>query len=175
MRAFRDFSIKWKLMWVSMLAIGTALLLICAAFVTYDLLTFRDAIVRKLSVQAEIIGTNSISALLFNDPSAATQTLAALQAEPHIISAGIYTPDGQVFATYERDGMPQTPALPRHLAGPADGYRFETNHLLLLRRMVSNQQPVGTVYILSDLQEMQERLKQYLGIGGSVVLVSFLL
>ena len=61
--------------------------------------------VHNLSIQAQVAGSNSVSALLFNDPHSAENTLAALNAAPNIVSAGIYTMDGQSFATYRRDGL----------------------------------------------------------------------
>ena len=56
------------------------LLLVCAAFVFYDLVTFREVMVRQFAGQAEIIGSNSAWALLFDDVDVATATLAALRA-----------------------------------------------------------------------------------------------
>ena len=61
-----------------MLVSGVALLTACAAFIAYDLVTFREALVYNLSSQAQIVGSNSISALVFNDPRSAETTLAAL-------------------------------------------------------------------------------------------------
>jgi signal transduction histidine kinase len=175
MRTLRDLSIQWKLLGISILASGTALLLICAAFVTYDRLTFRRVIVRQLSVQADIIGWNSTSALLFDDTNAATQTLAALWAEPHIVCAGIYTPDGQVFATYVRHDAGGVTTPPERLTTLRDDHRFGDDHLVLSRRIVSNGQPAGMVYLRSDLQEMQARLTRYLEIAGIAGLASFVL
>jgi len=97
---FRDYSIAKKLTWMNMLVSGAALLMACAAFVTYGLVTFREALVANLSIQAQVVGTNSISALLFNDPGSAEKTLSALQAAPNIEYASIYAPDGQPFAAY---------------------------------------------------------------------------
>ena len=100
-------------------------MLACAAFIGYDLATFRDARVGILSMQAQIIGENTVSALAFDDPDAATKTLLALKADPHILYAGVYTGKGQLFAVYSRTGarsIPPLPALPRgqvekHLIG----------------------------------------------------------
>ena len=71
MPTFRNLSIQWKLLWVSMLASGTTLLLICTAFVFYDRMTFQEAMVRQLAGQADIVGFNSASPLLFDDPDTA--------------------------------------------------------------------------------------------------------
>src|SRR5580700_8654652 len=107
-----DNSISRKLTWMNMLVSGAALLLACASFITYDMLTFRATMVRNLSTQAQIIGSNSVSALLFNDPQSAENTLSALKVAHNILSAGIYSLDGRLFASYSRDPGGQIPALP---------------------------------------------------------------
>src|SRR5271155_1664187 len=109
---FRDYSISKKLKWMNLLVGTAALLLACAAFVAYDLITFRASLVSNLSIQAQIVGSNSISALLFNDPGTAEKTLSALRAAPHIEYASIYTPEGQSFAAYWRDPANRTAPLP---------------------------------------------------------------
>ena len=85
----RSYSLAKKLTRMNLLVSGAALLTACAAFVAYDLATFRDSLVHDLSVEAQIIGTNSVSALEFDDPRSAEKTLSALRASPNIVSAGI--------------------------------------------------------------------------------------
>jgi PAS domain S-box-containing protein len=172
MRAFRDLSIRQKLTVMSVLASGTALLLACAAFLTYEFFAYREGMIRMLSVRASIIGTNSASAILFNDEASATETLAALKDDPHIVSAGIYTRDNRAFATYGRSDKQRAVALLEHFAGQAEGHWFESDGAFLFRKIVFKGERIGTVYIQSDLEEMQARIWQYLGISIVVLLVS---
>lgn len=174
MLAFPDYSIGKKLRWMSMLASGAALLVSSLAFLAYEWITFRDAIVRRLATQAQIVGSNSVSALLFKDQRAAEETLAALKVEPGIVAAGIYTRDGRLFASYWRDTKSQMFRAPEFPAGGANAHRFEQQQLLLFRQIAFDGEPIGTVYIRSDLQEMAARLKRYGGIVVFVMLVSFL-
>ena len=173
MPTFHNLSIPWKLLWVSMLSSGTALVLVCTAFVFYDRLTFRDMMLRQLRGQAEVIGRNSTAALLFDDPSAAAETLAALRAEPRVVCARIYAANGQKFATYRRETATVTTILPEQHWAQTDGHHFGERHLVLFRRIMANGRSVGTVYLQADLHEIQQRLKRYLGITGSVGLASF--
>src|SRR5436309_561838 len=103
MRAFRDLSIRRKLTLMGILASGTALLLACAAFLAYELFSYRAGMINALSIRANIIGVNSASAILFNDEAAAVETLAALKTDPHTIAAGLYARDNRIFASYVRD------------------------------------------------------------------------
>ena len=93
----RGKSITKRLTRMNILVSGAGLLIACAAFVAYDLVNFRETMVHNLSIQAQIAGSNSVSALLFDDPQTADGILSALKAAPNIVSAGIYTPDGQIF------------------------------------------------------------------------------
>src|SRR5262249_273310 len=137
---------------------GTTLLLICAALVFYDLVTFREVLVRQLAGQAEIIAWNSASALLFDDPDAAAETLAALRADQRVIAVGIYRANGQRFVTYESQVSTAGSMLPAQLGAPTAGHRFEGEHLVLFRHIAGGGQDIGTVYLLADLHEIQQRL-----------------
>lgn len=174
MLRFRNYSIRQKLTWMNMLVSGAALLLACTAFAGYELADFRQTLVRAISIQAQIVGSNSASALLFNDPDSARNTLSALKAAPNILSASIYTPSGAVFATYSRTG--KEVALSRDLtpAGRAEVYRFKANDLILDRVIEFQGKRIGSVGITSDLQEVNDRLLRYAGIVMAVLLVSLL-
>jgi PAS domain S-box-containing protein len=172
MRSFRDISIRRKLTVMSILASGTALLLACAAFLAYELFAYRDGMIRFTSIRADIIGTNSASAILFNDENAAAETLAALKADPHVIDAGIYTQDNKLFATYVRSEEKDTAPHSLRFADHPAGYWFEEDGLILFRKIMLKGEPIGTVYIHSDLNEMYARIWQYLGISIAVLLAS---
>jgi len=167
-------SISRKLTWMNMLVSGAALLLACAAFIGYDTVTFREMMVRNLSTQAQIIGSNSASALLFNDPQSAENTLSALKAAPDILSAVIYTPDGRPLASYSRDRNDQIPAPPSITSGQMETHSLKSSEMVLIRSIVFQGKPTGTVYIRSDLEELNRRLNRYAGIAGIVLLASLM-
>src|SRR6266478_6281729 len=169
-----DHSITKKLTRMNMLVSGAALLIACVAFVAYDLVTFRQAMVYNLSIQAQMAGANSVSPLLFNDPQAAENTLSALKAAPSVISAGIYTLDGRPFATYWRDRNGQDQTLPKVPASQTEAHWFKDGQLVLVRTIVFEGKPTGTVYIRSDLREMTHRLKRYAGIAAIVLAASLI-
>src|SRR5580704_12828672 len=167
-------SISGKLTWMNMLVSGAALLLACAAFISYDLITFRQAVVRNLSTQAQIIGSNSASAILFNDPQSAETTLSALKVTPNILSAVIFMPDGQPLASYTRDKGQPVPAPPTLATGQVEQHLRRDNEIVLVRSIVFQGKPTGLVYIRSDMEELNKRLDRYIVIGGVVLIGSLL-
>src|SRR5437867_10175716 len=121
----RDRPIRRKLTTIILLTSGAVLLLTCAAFFAYELLTFPQTAVRNLSTLGDLIATNSTAALAFENQDDAQEILAALKAERHIVAAGLYDKEGRLFSKYPRD-LPAG-ALP---AAPGDdGYRFARSHL----------------------------------------------
>ncbi len=169
---FQHFSISKKLTWMNMLVSGAALLLACTAFFAYDFYTFREGIVHNLSTEAQIIGSNSVSALVFNDSGAAGNTLAALKASPHIVHAAIYTQDGQPFAGYWRDRSGKALPLPTIPPGQTQTYSFADGQITLLDAIVFQGKPTGFVYIQSDLRIINDRLRSYTFIAAAVLLIS---
>ncbi len=164
-------SISTQLTIMNMLVSGTALLLACVAFLAYDQVTFRQGLLRTLSAQAQIIGSNSVSALLFNDPQSASNTLAALKGSSNISSAGILTAVRQPFALYTREGEDDMQNVPTLSDSKAEDYRIGRNHAVLIRKVLSEGRVVGYVYIRANLREIDDRLWRYAYISGAVLLV----
>ncbi|PYQ51004.1 MAG: hypothetical protein DMF78_14275, partial [Acidobacteria bacterium] len=170
MRALRDLSIRQKLTRVAMLASSLALLFAATAFVVYDVLAFRSAIVRRLATEAEIVAANSVSALVFQDPDAARTTLGALEADSHVRAAAIYDAPGRLFAQYAREDAPQpAPAL----LGDPSGHEFRGRRVLLSRPIYFQDARVGTVVLQSDMEEIRARLVRYVSLVALVSLISF--
>jgi signal transduction histidine kinase len=169
MRFLRDVSLKRKLMVIIMLTSSVALLLACAAFVVYEREEFRQEMVDDLTVKAELFAEQSTAALSFKDPKAATEILRKLVAQKHIMSACIYGSDGRVFAKYQRADMQEafSPPVPHK-----NRHWFDEHSLELFREILLNGKPIGTVYLKSDLVELNMRLQQYANIVIDVLLIS---
>jgi len=170
--AFKDLSIKWKLMLLMMLTSCAALLLACLAFMTYELVTMRQTMAQELETLAGIIADNSTATLSFKDTKAAEETLATLGAKPQIMAAAIYGPDDAILARYLRPGaFPGTiPATPE-----ADGYRFAARRLALFGPVLMDDDRIGTVYLQSDLSLMVARIQRYIAIVLAVMAASTIL
>ena len=168
---YRRLSIKRKLEATTMVAVVVALMLSCAAFISYDLLVFRNSLKRDLETLAEMAGANSTAALSFGDQSAAEELLSSLRAMPHIRVAFIYSAEGKLFAAYRRAGVPAASPVP---APRPDGSRFESDRLTLSHRIRLGGRQIGTLYLESGLEEMHQRLVRFAWITGLVLLVASL-
>ncbi len=158
---------------MNMLVSGAALMLACIAFFAYDLYSFRMGIARNLSTEADIVGSNTVSALVFNDARSAENTLLALKASPNVVYGAVYTPVGQPFASYWRDRQEEALPLPALPANQTQSQWFDGQQIAVLHSIVFQQRLTGFVYIRSDLRIIiHDRLKSYAFISIVVMLLS---
>jgi len=167
---FRNLSIRHKLTLITTLTSMIATVLVCAAFMVYELTVFREGIVRELSILAEIIGTSSTAALTFDDRFAAEEIVTALGAKPHVISACIYRSNGSMLASYIRSGPIQRFPSPV----PGNGHRFYNDRLELFQPIVLHGENIGTLFLRYDIAEIRALLKKVAAIAGCVFPVSAL-
>lgn len=142
--------IRAKLVVLSTVVAGSALLLAGSAFWVYQSTLYLEALKRESSTIAQMLADNSIAALTFNDKAAATEIANTLRAEPRVAKACFFGSTDAVVAIYRRNGEPGDcpPANPQAIA------RFTTHHLLISHPASFNAETVGSVYLEIDLAEM---------------------
>jgi signal transduction histidine kinase/FixJ family two-component response regulator/HAMP domain-containing protein len=115
-----------------------------------------------------VIATNSTAALAFQNSDDARSVLNALSADPQIVAAALYGPDGELFATYP--GSLAASAFPQQ--PPAEGFRFESAHLHGVQAVVENGRAMGTLYLRSDMRAMAAQLWLHAGVAVLIVLAA---
>ncbi|HEX2100084.1 MAG TPA: ATP-binding protein, partial [Candidatus Synoicihabitans sp.] len=145
---------------------GAALLITSVAFFAYEQIAARRAMIAAAVSTAEMLGLNSASALSFDDPPAAENTLRSLTAQPHVLRACIFDQDGNVFATFRREaGIGAWPSATE------SGTRFTDSTLETLRPIAVDGEVLGTIYVQSDLGELRARTVRYFMIVAVVLVL----
>jgi signal transduction histidine kinase len=149
---------------------GVALFLAYVSFVTYDLVTSRQDAINSLTGEAQIIGTNSATAIIFGDRASAELTLSALSNSTDVTSAAIYTESGQLFAQYPANDS--APIQPQTI--PSGSVRFSYRSgidVLVGSRIVFDGKPIGVVYIHAHLIGLRQQAIHYAAITGAILLL----
>jgi len=168
----RNLPIKRKLTAIIMLTCCAALLLTCVAFVTYEQITFRQTMQQDLSTLTDLYDDNLASGLAFLDPKSLEQTLKSLDGNGHILAAAVYGTNNEVVAKYQRLDLKTPFPVPR---AQGTGTHFEKDRLDAFRRVMLAGEVIGTIYIASDLRELNDRLWRYAIILGLILVVASLL
>lgn len=172
MRSIRNYSIKNKLRLIIILVSSVAVLTACAIFMAYEQSLQRQGMAQDLSSLMEIIADRTTAAILFDDQAAAQETLSALKIKKSIVSACLYTDNGKVFTCYFR-GKAKTGEAP--FAPGEPGHRFLKDSLIIIKPIILNNARIGTVYIKSDLVELDRVLAQNTLVVAAVMGLSLLL
>ncbi len=155
MKLFAVNTIRKKLILVIMSICLAALVVSGIAFSLWSHFSFRENMIRDLQVQAEMTAKNCSASLLFDDPKSAEETLKSYVAEPSILNCCIYNAEKQHFASYFRDGYS------KHLdtKPQSSGHVFNGNRLIIFAPIVLEEEQVGTVALVSDLEPLRTNFR----------------
>jgi PAS domain S-box-containing protein len=156
-------------MTVNLLTSGLALLLTCASFVIYEVMTLHKNLLQGYATRAQIIAATSSAALTFENTDDATEVLTALKADRRITRACIFDDKGNVFAEFP------TNAGARPFPASAGKSGFQNNHLEVFCPVVQGERALGTVYIETDLSALTDRYRAYAWLAGTVLAASIFL
>src|SRR5215467_12151245 len=167
---FKNLPIKRKMMLVVMVTSITALVLTAASFIVYDLVTFRQSVVRNLTSISTIVAENSARALQLDGEQLATRNLSEFKVDRHVRLAALYDRHGKLYAQYPTNAPPsEFPPSP----GQTGAY-FQGNKLIVVTPAIEDGKLAGTLYVESTLGAVYERLRLYGGLAGLIIFASAL-
>jgi len=185
---FHTISLRHKLSLFALLTSGLVLLLASSALVTDEILSFRRSMVADMYTLADLASINISASLIFDQKKDSEKALALLRAKNHVQTVQVFDLQGQEFASYLRTG-----AKPLLATSTAAGYYhyytqetlvasqipsahfFKKGHLGVFRPIDFNGERYGTVYIQSDLEELDARLQWAVVVVVGVLMISLLL
>jgi len=126
-----------------------------AAFVITHIRDYKERKVESMISLAQVIGSNSISAIRFQDNDVAKQILSDLRkVAPEVENAGILDKQRNVFAMYTKPGTDTFGFSSQILNGKK--FEFSSRQLLVNNDIVDNNEIIGTVCLRVDLAELDK-------------------
>jgi len=134
----------------------TSVLVLGLCFAFFVITHIRDYKQRKADSMiglAQVIGTNSASAIQFQDNDAGKEILSDLRkVAPEVLNAEIVDKQGKVFASYSKPGADTIGFSPGLLNGQK--FEFSKHNLLVNNSIVNNNERLGSVFLNVDLTEL---------------------
>src|SRR5262249_35269456 len=166
MISFRNLSIPNKIVAIIMVICGATLLLTSGALIAYDFSDSRRELRVSVSTFSRIFADNPNAAVSFNGTAAALDTLNSLHADPSVVAACIYTPDG-LFTQRVLEHAPSCPDRPL-IDGEVNGFLFVSAPIRL------NGKEIGTVQLRATLDPAYAHLRLDVLTIGAILIVAAL-
>jgi len=151
---------------LAVVSAGIALLIAAVAFVSYEILAYRRAMVREMTLIADMVEIGGSAALTFEDAPMAESALKLMAGNRDVISAFLYSESGHFLAGYQKDGVP--PVAPPAVLG-ADRMQLTLSRFLMVRSLRLKDQKVGTLYLTADMSGLR---RQFLWTGAIAAVIS---
>jgi signal transduction histidine kinase len=168
MLSIRDISIKNKLVLMQVFTSVLVLGLCFAAFVITDIEGYKERKINSTISIAQVVSSNTVSALQFLDNDAAQKILSDLQkVEPDIINASILDKQGNIFASYTKTGKSS------HRFSPPlrQDYQLTDGFLYVYKKIVKDTETIGTVCLQVELSQLEEIKNQKFTITAILLIV----
>jgi len=164
----QNLQIKHKLIIIIMSTVIFSLLLVSSVLILSERYISKQSMADKLMTVSHIIADRSTAALSFDDPQVANEVLSALDHEPSVLQGCIYDSAHLLFAAHARNGgTTKCPKQPQ-----ADGYRFRDKNFELYQPIRLEGEVIGTVYISASLDQLNQRLLQFILLVLSIVFIT---
>ncbi len=158
MTKFQDLSIKLKLISIQLFTTLFILVFFVSIYLFSQYHQYESRAFTRMSTLAEILGSNSISALLFFDNDAAVDVLESLETQTDVLNAVVYDHNSEVFARFDRKG---------HLdysfgSVEVEDKRALDGYFLLTKQIVFDDFKVGWIALRLDSSNRQAELLEAL-------------
>jgi two-component system, sensor histidine kinase and response regulator len=168
-------SLRQKLLGAMMLTATLTVLVVSVVKSVDDFVSHRQRAEDRLLMIGEMAAINSVAALRFGDRDAAAATLASLRAERSIVAGRLLDAQNRVLAEFRSTRPDHTPYFMAPLHDPGDpdwrkGIHFGGDHVDVIWPVIDNGETVGTVFVRSSMEELEEATRRGALIGAAVFL-----
>ncbi|MBP1628478.1 MAG: multi-sensor hybrid histidine kinase [Holophagaceae bacterium] len=165
-------SIRQKLMRLTVVSAGIALLFASIAFVSYEVFAYRRTMLREIQLIADMVETSSLAALAFEDAQQAEAALKTVQSNPDIVSAFLFTEKGHLLAGYQRN---DTPPVPIPSDPGRDRMSLKGGNFLMVRTLHLKDRRIGTLYLTAQMSGLLRQFAWTAAVVLAIACVSFAL
>lgn len=186
-KQIRTCPLKTKLVAMMLLTSTTLLVAATTIFIVNEAIAYRQAMKEELVSLADIIGRNAASALLFDDPCSAAETIGSVSANKAILSVYLLKGERRIFTQYHKKGAapadqssdkgePRITAafiqrLLTHAQEDLRNYWDWDMRMNIARTVTVGGKNLGTVIIEADMTGLISKLQRFTLLAVLILLV----
>lgn len=153
-------TIRQKLMAIVMSISVSTLLVACLLFVVFQYQMSKNRLVEDLRALTRIAGDQSSVSFDFGQPDDAKSILQSLRIKPSVLSACLYSPEGQLLTADSTDDGAAASACPGSLqrTPKGGGHFFASGALEIVQPIMrrGDDHLLGWIYVRSSVEELNE-------------------
>jgi diguanylate cyclase (GGDEF)-like protein len=171
---FQNQPIQSKLLLTNVLVIVMALAPIGLVMVGYEYYAVRQATLREIRVQADIVSDNVAAAMAFDDATMATEALATLRASSDVLRASVISSSGTTLASYQRADVAHEPINSATLTHNKTEV-LTWNAFKLTKPIYLRSSFVGTLALEASLDSFYRRMALYFTVTSAAVIAGLII
>jgi diguanylate cyclase len=125
----------------------------------------QEAVQREMATQAGIVAANASAAMAFGNVQEARAILETLGVSPHVVSAALMQPQGDVFVAFDKRSAAKKG--PQRAGGTTD---VESALFRLQAPVAWRDQAIGTIVVVGSFEQLHDRAMADLLNTGAVLL-----
>ncbi len=168
-------SIKFKLIFITGLSSGIALLVFSIILLAYEITFVKRNLIENLQIQSDIISENSLATLAFMDNTGAARTLNALKYNHDILYAGLYDTNQQLLAEYRNAQFTENVTLPSDELLSIPSFISTKQYTQIIHPIQLNGELLGHVVLRSNFDSLHKKLRNYIMIIFGLFALAFLI
>ncbi|XUW92194.1 EAL domain-containing protein [Burkholderia sp. M6-3] len=161
----KSFSAWSRLVWprehVNLVGVAIALLISSVVLLIYQGLSLRASLTDDVSMQASVLAENLTASAMFRDREATAEVLGSLRKVPHVESATVYTPDGELFVRYARPGLSHADYEEGTLANVGSSRRLSLDDIFVAAPIIHNDRLLGSIVVVATTDAIKTQVAQY--------------
>jgi len=158
-KIFLVLDIQQKLRWIIMSISISMIVFFAVIMLLGSTANERQRLIEDTTVVAKMISSNNTAAVLYDDPEAATEALETLKNAKTVAAACIFDAQGKRFASYAANEKEEKNCL--EMNSEVSVYQFFYNKLIVRQPLLVNGRNIGTLFIHSDLSNIQRLFYQH--------------
>jgi len=157
MKILSKFSIKQKIIYITLLVTISSIAIIFTADILNNLSRFRSDLINSRTLSTQLIAENCITTLVFDDKEGANVILKTLKEVPDVLGAFLFDAKGNEFAHYFRGEMI------KYRPGTNISGNWFDGHLLYINKPVTyKNEKVGFINIVISTEILKHQNRKYL-------------
>ncbi len=169
-------TLKFRLIMTMMGLVLLTILIISIAIVSNQRQALEKQALQDSTALGELLATNTLTAVLFDDAVSAKQSLEALRVRRDISQVMIFDEQARLFASYQNNGnlkLPDSGSLRQVLKTHEPVLIENERGLHLMIPMISHGDSIGVLYLLDNLASLRSQLAAFYRVVALTALLAF--